>query len=356
MLRLSYRHMNKYLKCDPLPLLLKSGGPTVSYLAMRDICGLLPDDPRLRDAYQENNSSLSASLLARNVHNNILGDIKHPDTYYRGTIWRFAELVNAGLTVQEPVIRATADYLVSSCQLPSGGFSLRCTPPVEDACLTGDLTRYLLLAGYNKEKIESGIDWILRHQRHDGGWLHPSVHSTAGLVRLMLFRKSSFSREDETSAAMKSCVYASIACASALVEYGPESDAIRNAIDRAADFFLSNHLFVHRPDNAVASRMMRYRNSNFDLPGYPLLGQYDILSGLIFISRAGHFSDDRTGEAFNIIIGKQRIDGTMPFESFNLGMLYSRNVRPKEPRRYDLWTTLRFIRFLKAAGLYSHYS
>ncbi len=334
-------------------MLLKSGDPTVSYLALRDICGLIPDDERLISAYRENLSSPSISALTANVHNDILGDIKHRDTYYRGTIWRFAELVNAGLTVREPSVRATADYIVSTCQMPSGGFSPQCAPPVEDACLTGDLTRYLLLAGYSNDRVEEGINWILRNQRHDGGWLHPSVHSTSGLIRLMLFRKSSFCREDEINTNVKSCVYASIACASALIVYGPRTGDIRTAIERAAEFFLSNHLFAHRSDNDVSSRMMRYRNRNFDLPGYPILGQYDILSGLIFISLAGYFSDDRIGEAFNVIMGKQRIDGTMPFESFNLGMLYSRNAQPKGHHRYDFWTTLRFLRFLKAAGLYS---
>jgi hypothetical protein len=344
--------MNKYLKSDPLSLLLKSGEPTISYLAMRDICGLMPDDCRLADAYRANLSSPSLSALTGDIHNGVAGDIKNRDTYYRGSIWRFAELVNAGLTVREPIVRNTADYLVSTCQMPSGGFSLRCVPPVEDACLTGDMTRYLLLAGYGNDRIEAAIQWILGNQRHDGGWFHPTVHSAAGLIGLMLFRKSSFSLSDENNSNIKSCVYASIACASALVEYGLKNDDVRKAIERATEFFLSYNLFVHRPDSNVSSRMMRYRNSNFDLPGYPILGQYDILSGLIFVSRAGYFSDDRIGEAFNVIIGKQNTDGTVPMESYSLGMLYSRGGQFRNPSMHNLWTTLRFLRLLKAAGLY----
>jgi hypothetical protein len=80
-----------------------------------------------------------------------------------------------------------------------------------------------------------------------------------------------------------------------------------------------------------------------------VLSQYDILYGLIFIAKAGLINDNRTGEAFNIIMSKQNNDGSWNLENAQTGMLYG-NVKRNYVGKKNKWVTLNVLRLLKYAG------
>ena len=66
----------------------------------------------------------------------------------------------------------TAMFLTDRLQHEDGGFSWDWRPPVSVACRTGDMVRLLVKSSLQNSSTERALEWIMRHQRHDGGWLH----------------------------------------------------------------------------------------------------------------------------------------------------------------------------------------
>jgi len=335
--------ISKYLTADPVPWLLEESDPCVQYLTKRDILG----DNTPAD-YGILCKSPELMKIMNSAQNGILGDKTNFDIYYTGSMWLFAEAVARGLDRRIESIERTAEFLAGRCQMPSGGFSLNWKPGTEVACRTGDMIRSMILAGYRDERIKKGIDWIISHQRHDGGWLHCPLAGIRDLFCLMLFNRAGkgLSREDDRG--VTSCFYATIACANALAEYGRKNDStvVKGAAGRAAEFFLKRELYKNSEGYPLRPRWEW--NRDFRLLGYPVMSQYDILYGLLFIARAGFSSDPRAGNAFNLVMSKQNTDGTWNLENAQTGMLYG-NGRPPIGEK-NKWVTLNALRLLKMAG------
>ena len=278
----------------------------------------------------------------------MLGDRKNYDLFYKGSVWCFAEAVERGLDRRTPHVSTTAEFILSSCQTSSGGFSLNWNPPIALACRTGDMVRYLIRAGYCDERVSKGIEWIVRNQRADGGWLHCPLAGICDQLRLVLFKKPGSGLRREKDPDVTSCFYATIACSTALVEHrdcvgtGSHHDSIR----KAAEFFLKRSLFKNSNNEPIETRTSW--NRDFRLLGYPVLSQYDILYGLLFIARAGYFNDGRTGEAFNIVMSKQNNDGTWNMENARTGMMKNDDLKNREGVR-SKWVTLQVLRLLSYA-------
>jgi hypothetical protein len=122
-----------------------------------------------------------------------------------------------------------------------------------------------------------------------------------------------------------------------------KKDGDRAVTDRAAEFFLGRKLF--RSGAGEPIRPHRGWNRDFRLLGYPLLCQYDILSGLDLIADAGYRNDERTVEAFNILIQKQDSLGRWRYENPATGMLFRELKKDNEDAHR--WLTLRVLRFFR---------
>ncbi|HOT43372.1 MAG TPA: prenyltransferase/squalene oxidase repeat-containing protein [Spirochaetota bacterium] len=335
---------SKYLSSSPIEWLLDESDPSISYLTRRDIL----EDDRCNDLYPKIAESPEfVKLLGKT--GNILGDQKNYDLYYSGTVWCFAEAVERGLDRRSPVIRETAEFIVSRCQTPDGGFSLKWKPRVELACRTGDMIRLLVKAGFDDNNVRNGITWITSHQRHDGGWLHCPLAGMCDQFRLILFNRPGKGLARESNNAVKSCFYATIACSMALAEYAEKTGSRANdhILKKAADFFLKRSLFKNSGNEPIRPRSSW--NRDFRLLGYPVMSQYDILYGLLFIARAGFLGDRRAGEAFNLVMSKQNGDGTWNMENARTGMMYG-NEPKKHAGKKSNWVTLQVMRLLKLHG------
>lgn len=342
--------MNKYLNKDPLIFLLEPTDPVIRYLALRDLCS--PDIPTeiLSEAYSGLMESAYVTSLLDSAAGGVLGDRNNFDTYYRGTYWKFSEAVNAGLDCSHDIIRNTAEFILERYCTDSGGFILNTNPPTEDACITGEIVRTLLLSGFRDDRIHRSVQWIIDRQRLDGGWLYSPGNSLLDIIRLILFKHPGNPAHYDSNPDRASCVYATIACADALSLYKHFDLTVHRSIKRAADYFLSHRLFVDIPDTCVSARLHSNRNQNFSIPGYPLICQYDILRGLHFLADNDYFSDRRSGDAFNRAISQQDKNGLLHFDNKGIGMLFT--GKAKNTVHESKWVTLHMIRLLKKTGNY----
>lgn len=345
--------MNKYLNGNSLHWLLDKTDPHIRYLTLRDVMEHEIASGEMVLEHENVNGTEHARRLFNAERNGVIGDQKNFDVYYKGAMWYFAEAVEYGFDIRDTLVRNTAEFILNRCQMQSGGFTLNWKPEVEVACRSGDMIKYLILAGYKDERIQRGIEWIVRNQRHDGGWLHCPVSGTCDVLGFLLFKRSGGGLKREGSINVPSCFYATIACSMALAlsrgMYRGQIDSIK----RAAEFFLKRRMFKSERDPEMHLKTVRGWNRDFTQLGYPVLSQYDILYGLIFIARAGYFGDSRIGEAFNLIISKQDSAGRWMLECERTGMLFG-NTKKGSIGRESKWVTLNVMRMLKYAGLELH--
>ncbi len=333
---------SKYLTGDPTEWMLNRKDPSVRYAVLKEIFR----ETNLNGEYEQLLLSPEIRSLLDSSEDGILGDRKKFDIYYLGTMWCFAEAVERGLDIRTEIVRKTADFIIENFQMPSGGFTLNWKPNTEISCRTGDMVRYLIKAGYRGGAVDKGIEWIRRNQRDDGGWLHCPISGFGDSFKLMLLKSPGKGLMREKNHGVKSCFYATASCLNALLDYEGAHGRQSISIRRGAEFFLRQNVYLNRNKKPVKTK--KFWNRDFRLLGYPVLSQYDLLYGLLIISKAGMIKDPRSGKAFNLLMSKQNSDGTWNLENAQTGMLFGSGKAPLGEK--SRWVTLNVLRMLKFAG------
>lgn len=344
--------MNVYLNGNPVPWLMSECGPEIRHLCVRDILRPIYGDDAVLALYTELCSSEVRRRFFAAARGGVLGDTKRFDLFGRGAMWRFAEAVARGYDRRDPVVNATAEFIMLNCRGGSDGFIMNWKPGLEAACITGAMVRRLLEAGFDDERTERGVAWIRSHQRHDGGWLHCPIAGSMDVMRLLLFRKAGSGLEREGDASVSSCVFATYECLMALLDFGERHGRLEDVAVRGAEFLLANRLFAETTRGGAPVCAAGGRTADFGRTGFPVLLQYDTLAGLVAVARAGRFGDGRANAAFNTLIAGQNADGSYPAERWERGMLREDGRMMGRARR-DPWVTLNALRLLTRAGLVS---
>lgn len=320
--------INKYLNMDPVPWLTDGNNPAVSYLVKNEI--LKQQDSE--KIYEELVKSDLTNYFKNNVSKGILGDFTHLDLFYRGSVWFFLLAVESGYKYNSEFVSSTADKICSKTQLAEGGFKFNFKSSEAVGCRSGNLIYALLKSGIDDNRTKNGINWIIQNQREDGGWLHCPVAGFCDIMKIILLNKSGNGLKHEKEHTIPSCPIASYSCLNAIIQ--SDNKTFNETIDKGADFFIRNNFFIK-----TNKKMQCGINVDFEKLGYPVMSQYDYLSGLILISKTGKYNCFKNGELFNRIIKKQNLDGSWNIENRFQGMMNEKSGRSR-------WTTMNVLRLL----------
>jgi hypothetical protein len=199
-------------------------------------------------------------------------------------------------------------------------------------CITGNMVRTATHFGRgDDQRVKRGVDWLLAHQRGDGGW--------------------NCFPEDEPGSTVDS--WEPLAALGATPSY-QRSPEVELAIKRGVAFFLEQHL-------GVDAGYEPWRRIHFPRHYY-----YDFLQGLELVTSLGDPQDARFQPALDLLLSKRSADGRWtldvthpdvdpegdpPYKPIYAKMM-AETVRlelepPGAPSR---WATLAAMRVLKNVG------
>jgi hypothetical protein len=270
-------------RSDPgIRWLLRSKDPSVRYFALTDLLGETGESRGVRAAKKQipRGARLRALLSGQRADG---GFGVHWYKKWGGATWRLVSAVELGIPPESVAARRAADHVLSRLPL------LRVEPHrirgrfrLHASVIGNPLGVCARLGLADDPRVRRIAHSLVRWQWPDGGWNCDSSEDA---------RHSSF--------------YESLAPLWGLSEYfrATRDDAIRPAIDRAADLFLRHRLFRScRGDRVINARWTQLH--------YPVYWHYDILQALRVLERAGKLSDPRTREGLDLVESKRAKDGT----------------------------------------------
>ncbi|MFX0043248.1 MAG: hypothetical protein ACFE8L_10070, partial [Candidatus Hodarchaeota archaeon] len=219
---------------------------------------------------------------------------RSPDTFVgiRAYEWRLLELSEIPFTNTLEKVHNWLELLVDKSYIQEG-FSLEGTKDNLLACHNSLITTILLKMGYDdKEKIDTGIDWILKYQSIERGkectWPGKDLYMRFG-------------------GCMKKvpCYYGVVKAMIALTEYKKQfgsSDEIDNKLNQGLEYILQHRVYKKlSSDKPIESSIIL----NF----YPHTYRSNIIEILSLLKANSLIEDERCKDAIQILKRKQRSDG-----------------------------------------------
>jgi hypothetical protein len=302
--------------------LLASKEPAIRFLTRRDVLGESVEP----DADEILSGSIVRALLRGQRPNGGFGE--HPYKKWTGAHWRLVSLVELcvppghppAVAAAETVLRwltgdghrrgiQTIDGLTRRCASQEGNALAVCSR----LGMASD-TRVQLLAGS-----------LVRWQWPDGGW-----------------------NCDQRASGYRSSFHETITPMWGLHEYAAATGArwAAEAADRAAELFLEHRLFRSlRTGDVIKDDWLAFH--------YPPYWHYDVLQGLLILGRMGRLGDERTEDAFDLVVQRQRPGGWWQAGAY----WWSPPGSPRKPEAVN-WgrsgpnqmITLNALRVLRIAG------
>jgi len=303
------------LKGDPLPWLLERSDPAVRAQTLRSLLDKGSRDPELREAQQRAMSTPPISTILRRQK----PDASWPGANlygpkYEGTHWANLLLVEYGVDPGDSRVRRAARYVLEQLGSPgSGGMDWVFEQDHGASCFTGNVVRYVAMAGYGAdERLEPLVQRLVRDSKtFDAAcWINGELPCAWGYARLVW--------------------------GLAALPESTRTREVQRTLRRGVEFLLSYHVERGRyPTDTAPSYLWRQLS-------FPLFYQADVLFVLRAIDAAGAIEDDRAQPAIGWLLARQdgrgRWGGRAPYAA-------------RMPSRVDAskWVTLQACTILKHA-------
>ncbi|MFW9908184.1 MAG: prenyltransferase/squalene oxidase repeat-containing protein [Candidatus Thorarchaeota archaeon] len=336
-----------------IPWLLERNNSPVRYYTLLSLLGYSQKDSDVVEAKKSINSdSRIIRILSKQNPEGFWESSAEPYLpKYKSSYWQVMILGMLGLDKSNPNVKKAVEH-VFKFQHPEGGFTEygeegalreyhhrkermkkkgREMPPAKDwiqkqvhdsqlTCLTGNMCLALIRLGYSADKrVKRALDWLMRVQNEDGGWLCPYWNAHA---------------KDKHG-----CFMGTITPLDAFSEIPSQNRTagMTKSMESGIEFLLMHHLF--RSDH----HDFRVINESWLTMGFPQFF-YDILRGLSVICKSGYGDDRRIDQALEVLIKKQH-RGTWVLESSPVGRMQTNLEQKNKPSK---WITLKALEVIKS--------
>jgi len=329
-----------FLKANPLDWLLEVDpqNPSVRYFALRDLLDLPESDPEVCAARTAIMLSgpVPSILAAQDPYGMWVKAGSGYSPKYRATVWSLLILAELGSDPEEPRIRMGCEYLLEHSRAENGAFSAyqKQVPSGAILCLNGNLAFALQSLGFGEdERLQIALDWLARAILGEP----PARYFTSGT-----------SGPDFACGINlgQACGWGANKAIRGLLGIPQElrSPLVDRALAAGAEFLLSRD-----PAAADYPYTRRVSSTWFKL-GFPLSYWSDVLETLSNLVEMGYGEDPRLELAFAWLACKQDGQGRWKLENTLNGKTWIDIETKGKPSK---WVTLRVLRVLKRAGLYS---
>jgi hypothetical protein len=328
------------LKSNPLNWLLEEDdtNPSVRYFALRDLLGRPESDEQVRKARKTiMNSGPVPKILEAQEPDGWWA--KHGAGYspkYRATSWSLLFLAELGAGPDEPRIHKGCEYLLDHSLASNDAFSVYMKPVPSGAlhCLNGNMVFALQRLGFGDDpRVHAARDWMARSIiGEEPITYYAAAVGAPGFVCGV--------NEGQP------CAWGANKAIRALlnVPEDAQSPTIERALETGAEYLLSRDPVV--ADYPYTGRV----SSSWFKPIFPLSYWSDVIETLSNLVELGYGDDPRLEPGLKWILSNQDDDGRWKLKnSLNGKMWVDIEARGKPSK----WVTLRALRVLKGAGLYS---
>jgi hypothetical protein len=303
------------LKGDPMPWLLERRDPAVRAMTLRTLLERGSRDPEVREAQQRAMSAPPISTILGRQRAD--GAWPGPNMYqpkYEGSHWSNLLLIEYGVDPSDLRVRRAARWILDQLSSPAmGGMGWVFAHDHGVSCFTGNVVRYISLAGYgNDARLEPLVNRLVRESKNFDAACQINADSPCAWG------------------------YARLVWGLAALPEAAKTREVQRTLRRGAEFLLSYRIERGKFPSPYGQSYL-WRQLSF-----PLFYQADVLFILRALDAAGAIHDDRAQPALAWLLGRQdargRWGGRTPY-AFRM------------PSKIDAskWVTLQVCTLLKHA-------
>ncbi len=295
---------------------LLEGDPSIRWQVQRDLLNSSPTkyEPERKKIAKE---GWGARLLDLQDSNGTWGGGIYGPKWI-STTYTMLTLRLLGLQTNHPQAKQACKIFLDEGKYTDGGinffsYSLK----YSETCVTGMILALLAYFRYPDEYIHSIASYLINQQMPDGGWncesykgaTHASFHTTISVLEGLFEYECLFPEKKKSISQVRA---------------------------RGREFLLAHRLYKsHRTGKIFDTKMTA-------MP-FPPRWKYDFIRALDYFRSCDAPRDERMSDAIELLLTKQKKDGTWPMNSGMSGLKYFDLEKAGQPSR---WNTLRALRIL----------